>query len=185
MKKYYDIINKKQTFTFRSEEETIISTDDRVKCFWEQLEEGEQIEFDSNNFPFKVKYELQENGSKYNFYLPIENGIYKPDLVKQQEQLKAQTKKEIDQSIENHFNIKAKEWGYDNIDRAITYENSTIAEWKNEAIMFKTWRDRVWYYVYLELQKVENGTRELPTPESVLTEIPTLESIADELGVTY
>ena len=84
--KYYDVTNKKQTFTFRSDTETIISTDARVSCFWDVLQAGEEIEFDKNNLPIKVKYELDSNGNRYYAYLPIDsNNIYKPDTVKNSE----------------------------------------------------------------------------------------------------
>lgn len=128
----------------------------------------------------------------------IEDGVYKTythlkevdskyvhDMVKEQDVQIDNLKKGIDDSIENHFDSKSKEWGYTNIDRAVSYVGSANQEWNNEAIMFKTWRDRVWLYIYDEMIKIQQGLRDFPTPESVLTEIPTLESIADELGVTY
>lgn len=86
MIKYYNKQLKKQTFKYIDDETTIISTDPRVSCFWEILEQGEEIEFDSDNLPVKVKYELKEDGTKYDYYLPLENGVYRPDLDKQNEQ---------------------------------------------------------------------------------------------------
>ena len=80
--KYYDIVNKKQTFIYRNDTETIPYTDNTVSCFWDILKDGEEIEFDSNNFPIKVKYELDSNGDKYSAYLPKDsNNVYKPDIV--------------------------------------------------------------------------------------------------------
>lgn len=106
------------------------------------------------------------------------------------EALQAQQKsmKDIDNAIENHMDAEALAWGYQvdgkgSIDRAISYIGSAIQEWDLEGQMFKNWRDGIWTYVYIELQKVENGERELPTPESVLTEIPQIETYKNELGL--
>lgn len=51
----------------------------------------------------KYKYELKEDGTKYDYYLPLENGVYRPDLDKQNEQeqitLHEQKSNEVDSYV--------------------------------------------------------------------------------------
>ena len=81
---YYDIINRKQTGIFRNADETIISTDDRVKCFWEPRKPNEDMEFYENGFPYVKTYSMQADGTRYRHYLgtPDVYGIYQPDTMK-------------------------------------------------------------------------------------------------------
>lgn len=53
-KKYYNIKSKKQTFIYVDDDTTIISTDNRVSCYWDILKEGEYID-ESEVFPIKRK----------------------------------------------------------------------------------------------------------------------------------
>ena len=94
---YYDRINKKQTGIFRNEDETIISTDDRVKAFWEPRASNEDLAFDNNGLPYVKTYAMQADGTRYSHYLdtPDIDGIYQPDTVKIEAELQAQAEAEF------------------------------------------------------------------------------------------
>ena len=99
------------------------------------------------------------------------------DLVNYTRELEAmdKQKRDIDSAIENHLDDTASLWGYKNIDRVISYINSTNEEWQSEAVKFQSWRDAVWAYVLAEMIRVENGEREIPTADEVIIELPKLE----------
>jgi hypothetical protein len=46
--------------------------------------------------------------------------------------------------IELYINAKAREKDYKNAEACVSYINSTNQTWKEEAIKFNEWRDRVW-----------------------------------------
>jgi len=81
---YYDRINQKQTGIFRNEDETIISTDPRVKTFWEPKAPNEDLAFDDNGFPYVKTYAMQADGTRYSHYFdtPDADGVYQPDIEK-------------------------------------------------------------------------------------------------------
>lgn len=55
--------------------------------------------------------------------------------------LRENTIEYIKSNVNFLLNQTAKSYGYDSIDNAISYYNSGITAWRNEAIAFNTWRD--------------------------------------------
>jgi len=55
--------------------------------------------------------------------------------------LRENTIEYITSNVNFLLNQTAKSYGYDSIDNAISYYNSGVTAWRNEAIAFNTWRD--------------------------------------------
>ena len=62
--------------------------------------------------------------------------------------LRENTIKFIVSNVNFLMNQTAKSYGYDSIDNAISYYNSGITSWRNEAIAFNTWRDNTVSLMY-------------------------------------
>ena len=171
---YYDRINKKQTGVFRSEDETIISTDDIVKCFWEPRASNEDLAFDENGLPYVKTYATQEDGTRYRHYLdaPDADGVYQPDTIKIDEDAKARLKASLEQTVQSYLDSEAQKLGYDNIISACTYA-SVNNPFQAEGQSFVSWRGNVWATCYQVLADVEAGIRTVPTEAELLAELPT------------
>ena len=63
---------------------------------------------------------------------------------------------------------------YDDAVSISTYVSSTNQQWAAEASAFIAWRDAVWAYAYVELEKVMGGQRPQPTVAEFLNELPAL-----------
>lgn len=74
--------------------------------------------------------------------------------------------------IQAMIDAKASERQYDSGATLASYVNSTIEQWATEAKAFVAWRDAVWLYALAELDKVQNGERDQPSAEDLLTEMP-------------
>lgn len=62
--------------------------------------------------------------------------------------------------------------GYENSLYCVSYINSTITKWHDEAQAFISWRDQVWIYVEQELPKFQSGERPLIPLDQFVTEFP-------------
>lgn len=69
----------------------------------------------------------------------------------------------ITSKIQTWMDNQAKKYGFDNIASAISYLNSSNANWKAQAIAFNDWRDSVWTTCYVNQAAVLNGTLAIPT----------------------
>lgn len=65
-----------------------------------------------------------------------------------------------------------------------SYDNSTNPVWAAEAKTFVAWRDQVWAYAFLELEKVKNGQRPQPSIEEFLQELPVISWPQNNTGAT-
>ena len=140
---YYDRIKKKQTGIFRNADETIISTDDCVKAFWEPRASNEDLAFDTNGFPYVKTYAMQADGTRYIHYLdtPDENGVYQPDNVKINADISISTYNEwktarndaVDNIEVTYNNVvyQGDEKSQDRMARAIIalHDNTTTIDW--------------------------------------------------------
>lgn len=75
-------------------------------------------------------------------------------------------------AIQAHIDAAAASRSYDSGVTCASYLGSTVPAWAAEAAAFVAWRDAVWAHAYLELAKVEAGTRETPTIAGFLGELP-------------
>lgn len=88
------------------------------------------------------------------------------------EELKASTKRRLEQAVQRHLDDTAKERGYDGILSLCTYATSANSKFKAEGQAGVEWRDDVWDYCYGELDKVEAEEREIPSAEDLVAELP-------------
>lgn len=66
------------------------------------------------------------------------------------------------QQINSFLNETASSYGYDSIDNAISYYNSGITAWRNEAIAFNTWRDDTISLMYSNIFSFTSDGTALP-----------------------
>lgn len=78
-------------------------------------------------------------------------------------------------AIQNMIDAAARSRRYDSGTTIATYVNSSNPAWSNEAQAFVVWRDAVWTYAYVELDKVMLGERDQPTVADFLAELPAME----------
>jgi len=79
--------------------------------------------------------------------------------------------KQFDDAVEAHLHAEAVAQGYSNIERACMYA-SYYNPYQDESRAYVKWVGEVWAYCYQELQKVQEGTRTVPTIEQIISELP-------------
>lgn len=85
------------------------------------------------------------------------------------EEIKAQ----LIEQVQNYMDSQCQALGYDNGFACASYIASSVPKFKAEAEHFVLWRDQVWSYCYAELDKFEQGKRDIPT--DIIAELPKLE----------
>lgn len=80
----------------------------------------------------------------------------------------------VEDAIEEHIDSVAREKGYRDATRIVTYTVSTKPEWAAEAQAFVKWRDDVWLHAFAELDKVQAGDRAEPTIDDLIAELPAI-----------
>lgn len=79
------------------------------------------------------------------------------------------------QSItQDYIDSIAKAKGYDNIDRAISYLNSSNDEWKNDANELLLFRDNVWNSCFKIIDDIKNNIILVPSSKEFINMLPKL-----------
>lgn len=76
-------------------------------------------------------------------------------------------------AVSNFVDYTAKSRGYDSAAHLVSYVNSSVESWKQEAIVFCAWRDAIWLNFF---EKLNTGS--LNTDQSqheVLSSLPTIQ----------
>jgi len=81
-----------------------------------------------------------------------------------------QTQDSISSVITSALNDGAKQWGYDSIESAVSYLNSSVAQFAADAAELIAWRDTVWNWAIPKLNTVLPGTN----PVVFLADMPDL-----------
>lgn len=124
---------------------------------------------DSNNKIYALESEEFEN------YLP--DGCVKISkeaayLIANPPKTLAQIITGFEQAIQIELDSDANVNGYPTIDSAIT-KASVSGIFQEECIAYgKRWADS-WEYFYIELDKIKNNKRKIPTTETLISELPT------------
>lgn len=87
-------------------------------------------------------------------------------------------------AIQTHLDTAAQSRNYDSGTTIATYVNSTNPAWAAEAQAFVAWRDAVWAYAYVELDKVTTGARPQPSVEELVAELPEIDWVMDRPNST-
>ena len=125
----------------------------------------------------KITDELfNESISRTNGFLELRNGnvvwsTSPPPPRPTEAELFQLTIKQFDAAVEAHLQAEAVAAGYTNIERACMYA-PVPNPFEAESRSFVQWVGNVWAYCYGELQKVQAGTRPMPTIEQIISELP-------------
>ncbi len=65
-------------------------------------------------------------------------------------------------AAQNQLDSIAQSWGYDSLLSASSYVNSTVAQYKADALALVAWRDAVWTSAYSIENAINAGTQDLP-----------------------
>jgi len=77
----------------------------------------------------------------------------------------------VDQFLDS--TVQAKD--YKNILHACSYVESTVQQYKNEALTVISWRDSVWQKAYQIQNEILAGQRPVPTEQEFVAELPQME----------
>ena len=80
----------------------------------------------------------------------------------------APTVTDFENAVQNWLDAGAKAWRYESILSAASYANSTVTQFKNEALALIAWRDAVWNACYTTLAAVQTGTQAAPVSTAAL-----------------
>lgn len=133
------------------------------------LEDGSEVteeityyNYRYNSFSFKTG-EMDINYIKEN---PAVFLFYGPEFDKR--------KKAIVDAVQKMMDETAQSRNYDDIFTAISYKDSTVEIFRNEALACLEWRDNVWVTCYAILNDVVTMKRDLPELDEILAELPTI-----------
>lgn len=77
--------------------------------------------------------------------------------------------------VQKWMDKEASTHGYDNIQSACTYENSSISKFKAEGLACREWRDNVWTACYAYLDDVIAGKAEVVPVEELVKRLPQMQ----------
>ena len=80
-------------------------------------------------------------------------------------------------SVQNHIDSVMSERGYDSVISCISYINSSVERFKNDATVAKDWRDKVWVTCYKNIEKYKSGEIDILTSEDVINSLPKIKWI--------
>lgn len=76
------------------------------------------------------------------------------------------------ESLSEHINQVAQKKQYKNANSCISYLNSSIEGWRNDAIAFLAWRDSIYTYAFGIFNNAYDGIEELPSLEDFIKMAP-------------
>jgi hypothetical protein len=60
-------------------------------------------------------------------------------------------------AIQDRLDSTARDWGYDSMDRGVSYHASTVAQWSAEAHALRAWRDDLWGWAIAMATQIHSG----------------------------
>lgn len=85
------------------------------------------------------------------------------------------TEQEYTEGVQAHIDATAASKGYLDGYAVISYKDSTVPSWANEAATFLAWRDAVWVSAYTTQQQVLAGAIPQPTVQELINSLPVIE----------
>jgi len=80
--------------------------------------------------------------------------------------------REIKEAINRHLDIEAMDKDFNSILSAVSYNSSKNITWATVSNKLTDWRDDVWEFAEVEMEKANSGQRELPLPKDFINELP-------------
>jgi hypothetical protein len=74
----------------------------------------------------------------------------------------AQLTAQYEAKAQSNLDSLAQSWGYDNIVSAVSYANSTVAQYKADALALIAWRDATWQEAESLDAQIAAGTAQVP-----------------------
>ena len=91
-----------------------------------------------------------------------------------QEQIEAEIQAQLTNAVQRVLDAKAQELNYDSCLSVCSYIDTGVQKFDDEGKAFRAWRSKVWAKGYEILAEVQEGKREIPTEEELITELPKL-----------
>lgn len=104
-------------------------------------------------------------------YIPPE-----PSIEERQAQIQAQLTDAVQRVLDN----KAQKLLYDNCLSVCSYIDTGVQKFDDEGKAFRAWRSQVWAKGYAILAEVQEGKRDIPTEEELISELPELTIVYEE-----
>lgn len=133
-------------------EETEAGWSADVNSFWEHPDKVDEAD-------------VMANPEKYLTYIPS----WRMDSMQ----------KEYTDAIQKWMDDTVHTRGYDNVQSAASYENSSVPKFRQEGQACRLWRDRVWVSSYDYLDKVKAGLEPIVPVEELIRRLPQLEWLAE------
>lgn len=97
------------------------------------------------------------------------------NLIDEPGKTPADIKEELTSAVQKYMDNKARERGYDDILKAVSYRGDAVNEtFAKEAEACFVWRSAVWTKCYAILAEIEADLRGIPTVEELIAELPKL-----------
>lgn len=133
------------------------------------LEDGSEVTEEVTYYNYRYNSFSFKNGEMDINYIKENPAIflfYGPEFDKR--------KKAIVDAVQKMMDETAQSRNYDDIFTAISYKDSTVESFRNEALACLEWRDNVWVTCYAILNDVVTMKRDLPELDEILAELPTI-----------
>ena len=90
------------------------------------------------------------------------------------EDVQAEIQAQLTQAVQHVLDSKARELNYDSCLSVCSYVDTGVPKFDSESSAFRKWRSAVWQTCYQILDDCQNGVREIPTTETLISELPPL-----------
>ncbi|MBN8291147.1 hypothetical protein JI664_04130 [Rhodobacter sp. NTK016B] len=74
--------------------------------------------------------------------------------------------------VDDHIEARARSLGYNNAVSCVSYRNSMVQSWVDEAETFSAWRDSVWQTLIALCEAAGDTDTPLPDAETVIASLP-------------
>lgn len=129
------------------------------------------VGLEANEFPVHESLSFMDAPEGCQIGWVLNDGVLSEPLpTKSQGEILSDFVMAIEYYVDSVANLKS----YRSAVHCASYVDSTNQQWKDEALSFVSWRDSVWQYAYIEMDKYLNNERELTSIEDFLNELPAI-----------
>lgn len=129
------------------------------------------VGLEQNEFPVHESLSFMDAPEECEIGWLLNDGVLSaPSFNKSQGEILSDFAMAIEYYVDSVANLKS----YRSAVHCASYVDSTNQQWKDEPIAFVEWRDSVWQYAYIEMDKYLNNQREFTTIENFLNELPAI-----------